>query len=115
VFAFYGVLPQAWLPAAMVASGVMSALMFPPSIALCTDLAPAEHRGSAFAGFNASGSMGFLAGAILGAVMHAVLAGRTSEHAIYQSIFVIGGVSQFVCVAAALPFLLRLMRTRKTR
>ncbi|WP_256558094.1 MFS transporter [Halomarina litorea] len=51
---------------AMVLVGVCGALVSPATMALVTDLAPADDRGSAMGGFNVFGSLGFLAGFLLG-------------------------------------------------
>lgn len=67
MFAAYGLLPTSWLLPAMLASGVLSALLFSPNLAICSDLAPPTQRASAYAGFNAAGSLGFFLGPVVGA------------------------------------------------
>jgi MFS family permease len=51
---------------AMVLVGVCGALVSPATMALVTDIAPEDDRGSAMGGFNIFGSLGFLAGFLLG-------------------------------------------------
>jgi MFS family permease len=50
----------------MVAVGVLGATMAPATMALVTDLAADTERGTAMAGFNAVGSLGFLTGILVG-------------------------------------------------
>jgi MFS family permease len=50
----------------MVAVGICGALVSPATMALVTDIAPEHDRGSAMGGFNVFGSLGFLAGFLLG-------------------------------------------------
>lgn len=54
--------------AAMVLVGVLGALMVPATMALVTDLAAPSDRGVAMAGFNIFGSLGFLAGIVVGGI-----------------------------------------------
>ncbi|PSQ03276.1 MFS transporter [Halobacteriales archaeon QS_5_70_17] len=51
---------------AMVAVGVCGALVSPATMALVTDIAAEHDRGSAMGGFNVFGSLGFLAGFLIG-------------------------------------------------
>ncbi|QSG04549.1 MFS transporter [Halapricum desulfuricans] len=53
--------------ALMVVVGVFGALVSPTTMALVTDLAPAGESGTAMGGFNVFGSLGFLAGFLVGA------------------------------------------------
>ncbi len=69
VFALYGVLPAAWLPLAMVASGVFSALMFTPNLLLISDLVRRGHGEGLFGAFQVAGSLGFLTGPIAGGLL----------------------------------------------
>ncbi|NOT01862.1 MAG: MFS transporter [Phycisphaerales bacterium] len=111
VFALYGYMPMSWMTATMIASGVLSAVMFAPNLALCADFAPPEARASAFAGFNVAGSIGFIAGPIIGGtIIHAFAASDGVPIAAYRAVFIVGGVSQFICVAATLPYLLKFTR-----
>ncbi len=51
---------------AMALVGVCGALVSPATMALVTDIAPERDRGSAMGGFNVFGSLGFLAGFLVG-------------------------------------------------
>lgn len=111
VFALYGYVSMSWMTAIMIASGVLSAIMFAPNLALCADFAPPEARASAFAGFNVSGSIGFILGPIIGGtIVHALATADGVPLAAYRAVFIVGGVSQFLCVAATLPFLWKFTR-----
>ncbi|TWT44753.1 putative 3-hydroxyphenylpropionic transporter MhpT [Phycisphaerae bacterium RAS1] len=109
MFAVYGFLPAAWLPAAMIGSGVLSAMLFSPNLAICGDLAPAAQRASAFAGFNTAGSLGFFCGPIVGGLTcwAAVQAGYDVS-AGYRAAFVAAGVCVVVCAVTVAPWLTRL-------
>lgn len=116
VFVAYGLIPLAWMPIAMIVSGILSALMFAPNLALCADLAPESHRGAAFTGFNIAGSLGFLLGPIVAgsalALMHwmefAPIAG-------YRMAFLVAGGGEVICAAVTLPMLRDLARRGVTR
>jgi len=90
-----GVAPTLWLAvAAMVAVGVLGALVAPATMALVTDIATTETRGAALGGFNVFGSLGFLAGFLLG--------GLTTSTAGYLAAFLAVGLSEVaVAVLAA--------------
>ncbi|MFC6787651.1 MFS transporter [Halobaculum halobium] len=88
--------------ATMVAVGVLGALMAPATLALVVDLAAEDGRGAAVAGFNAAGSLGFLAGSLVGGAVAAEFG--------FRAAFVVAGGSEFLLAVAALPALLRLGR-----
>jgi 1-acyl-sn-glycerol-3-phosphate acyltransferase len=69
VYATYGVLPFALLPLAMIASGVLSAGMFAPSLALVSDFAKRGAGEGLFGIFQVAGSVGFLMGPVVGGVL----------------------------------------------
>lgn len=110
LFACYGIIPARWLPVAMVASGVLSALMFAPTLALTAELAPPGRRGAAFAGFNAAGSLGFVCGPILGGAVCQLLSGRLGTAGAFQSAFVVAGATEVACAVLTLRLLLKLQR-----
>ena len=85
---------------AMLAVGVLGALVAPATMALVTDLSPPEGRGAAMAGFNIAGSLGFLFGVVGGAVL--------AEAYDFSVAFAVVGGSEVVVALVALPFLLRL-------
>lgn len=73
VYATYGFLPLKWLPLAMMASGVLSALMFAPSLVLVSDFARRGAGEGLFGTFQVAGSFGFLTGPLVGGVLVEVL------------------------------------------
>ncbi|MFB6298501.1 MAG: MFS transporter [Salinirussus sp.] len=91
---------------AMVAVGVVGAFMSPATIALVSDLAGETDRGVAMAGFNATGTVGFLAGVLLAGTV----AGATGFRAVF---LVAGGVEIGLAVVAA-PAVFRLAAARQT-
>jgi MFS family permease len=90
--------------AAMVAVGVVGALMSPATMALVTDLAGEADRGVAMAGFNATGNVGFLAGV--------VLAGTVAGAAGFTTVFVLAGAIEIALAAVAARAVFRLAPTR---
>ena len=91
VYASYGVLPFGWLPAAMVLSGGLSALMFAPSLVLVSEFARHGAGDGMFAVFQVSGSFGFLAGPLAGGLLVELL--RTGDGApAWATIFATVGV-----------------------
>lgn len=68
----YGFTPTAWLPVAMVASGVSSALLFAPSLLLVSELVRRGHGEGLFGIFQVAGSVGFLAGPMIGGILVAI-------------------------------------------
>lgn len=93
VFAAYGVVPKGWLPAAMLASGVLSALMYTPSLLLISDLARRGHGEGLFGAFQVAGSLGFLVGPMVGGGLMAFLRGgdRVTD---YRVIFALVGAME---------------------
>lgn len=69
VYASYGLLPFGLLPAAMVASGLLSALMFSPSLVLVSEFARRGAGEGLFGVFQVAGSFGFLFGPIAGGLL----------------------------------------------
>jgi MFS family permease len=89
-----GVAPVLWVAiTAMVAVGALGALVAPATMALVTDLATPETRGAALGGFNVFGSLGFLAGFLLG--------GLTTSTAGYLAAFLAVGLSEVAIALAA--------------
>ncbi|WP_276261563.1 MFS transporter [Haloglomus litoreum] len=101
-----GVAPTVPLVAvAMVAVGVLGALMAPATMALVTDLAGAGERGTAMGGFNVFGSVGFLVG---------IVGGGTAADAFgFGTAFLLAGVLELLLALATLPFLLGLEVDRR--
>lgn len=99
--ALVGVAPN--VPAvagAMLAVGVLGALMAPATMALVTDLSGVDRRGVAMAGFNVFGSIGFLVGIVGGGLAADVLGFGTA--------FLAAGGVEVLLAVLALPYLLRL-------
>lgn len=115
VYASYGFLPPSMLPAAMVLSGVLSAAMFAPNLAMCADLAPAKHRATVYAGFNVAGSLGFICGPLVSGWVCGALAYRGDPLLAYQTAFVIAGATEVLCALVSLPWLIKLRREGRTR
>ena len=92
VYATYGVLPIGWLPAAMVLSGVLSALMFAPSLVLVSEFARQGAGEGLFGTFQVAGSFGFLAGPIAGGILVEILRAPNGGPA-WAAIFGAVGVS----------------------
>ena len=87
--------------AAMVAVGVVGAFMSPATMALVTDLAGADGRGVAMAGFNATASVGFLAGVVLG--------GTVADAAGFTAVFFLAGAVEVALAVLAAPAVVRLV------
>ncbi|WP_424018081.1 MFS transporter [Halorientalis pallida] len=84
--------------AAMVAVGVIGALMAPATMALVTDLAADDQRGVAMAAFNAVGSLGFLAGVLVGGTV-------ADEYGYFAAFLTVGGLEVAVATLAVPAFL----------
>ncbi|MCA9242982.1 MAG: MFS transporter [Phycisphaerales bacterium] len=110
VMSAYGFIPTSWLTGVMVLSGALSALMFTPTLTLCAQFAPPAGRAAAFAGFNAAGSLGFIAGPMLAGVIMQVIAPQVGEIAGYQIVFIVAGLAQAACVLAYVPLAQRAPR-----
>jgi MFS family permease len=110
VFALYGLIPIDGLWIAMLASGVLSALMFAPNLALCAELSSVERRGTAYAGFNAAGSLGMLLGPLMGGGVFILASRFSGSPTAYQVTFIVTGAVEVLCALITLPFLLRLRR-----
>ncbi|WP_436925400.1 MFS transporter [Halosimplex amylolyticum] len=86
--------------AGMLAVGVLGALMSPATMALVTDLASERERGVAMAGFNVFGSLGFLAGVLVG--------GSVASAYDYPTAFLVAGGLEIIVALVTLPVFLRL-------
>jgi predicted MFS family arabinose efflux permease len=73
-------------------------------MALVTDLAGADERGVAMAGFNATASVGFLAGVVLG--------GAVAGAAGFATVFLVAGSVEIALALVAAPAVVRLAATR---
>lgn len=94
----------------MLGIGMTAAVMFVPSMVMTSQLAPAEIRATAMGAFNAAGSLGFIVGPITGGAVSEIVAQQHGWLAGYRAAFGVAGAAELLCVAIALPFLLRLRR-----
>lgn len=118
---FYGLgtLTLGWwsvdgLPILMVTLGVLSAVMFVPSLILTVDLTDSKLKATALGAFNAAGSLGFVLGPLTGGFVSQTVAATAGWHAGYQFAFVVAGLAEIACVLIAFPFFARLSREGKT-
>jgi len=101
------------LNAVMFGIGITAAVMFVPSMVMTTELAPEQTRATAMGAFNAAGSLGFILGPLTGGAISQLVAHSSGWLAGYRAAFLTAGLSELLCVALALPFLLRLRRQRR--
>jgi MFS family permease len=99
--------------ALMFVIGITAAVMFVPSMVLTTQVAPPEIRGAALGAFNAAGSLGFILGPLAGGAISQGVAGQSTWLEGYRAAFIAAGASEVLCVAIALPFLLRIAIVRE--
>ncbi len=85
---------------AMVGVGVLGALVSPATMALVTDIADERERGLAMAGFNLAGSLGFLAGFLVG--------GTVASTYSYELAFLVVGGLEIAVAVVAVPVFVRL-------
>ncbi|MCE9603004.1 MAG: MFS transporter [Gemmatimonadetes bacterium] len=90
-YASYGLLPFSLLPVAMVLSGVLSALMFSPSLVLVSEFARRGAGEGLFGVFQVAGSFGFLFGPLVGGLLVETLRRGDGEPA-WALIFGVVGV-----------------------
>ena len=98
-----GVAPTAAVAMALMALvGVAGAFVAPATMALVSDLSAPAERGVAMGGFNVFGSLGFLAGFLLG--------GSVADAAGYLTAFLVVGGLEIGIALVALPAVWRLTR-----
>ncbi|AFZ72948.1 MFS transporter [Natronobacterium gregoryi] len=83
---------------AMIAIGVLGALVSPTTMALVTDIADESERGLAMAGFNLAGSLGFLGGFLIGGTV-------AGSYGYDLAFLVVGGLEVAIAVVATPAFL----------
>lgn len=108
VYASYGIVPVALLPIAMIASGVASALIFAPSLLLVSDLVRRGQGEGLFGAFQISGSLGFLAGPIVGGIATSLTSGSTGRPA-YEAIFASVGALELLLAGVSFVVLRRVV------
>jgi DHA1 family tetracycline resistance protein-like MFS transporter len=90
-----GLAPVFALAAAlMIAVGVCGAFVSPATMALVTDVVPANERGSAMGAFNVFGSLGMLSGFLVGGLV-------TAEYGYLAAFLVAGGLEVGIAVLAS--------------
>ena len=100
VFALYGVLPAVWLPAAMIASGIFSALMFTPNLLLISDLVRRGHGEGLFGAFQVAGSLGFLSGPIAGGILVSLTRDAAGVPAYREILAAVGSMAVLLATAS---------------
>lgn len=113
-YACYGLLPAWMLAPAMVASGVLSALMYAPNLVLVGEMARHGAGEGLFGGFQVAGSIGFLTGPLVGGLL-VELSKRLTGEVAYAAIFAVVGASVMVVGAVAVLTLRPLAREWKTQ
>jgi MFS family permease len=103
VYGAYGITPASLLPASMVLSGISSAFIFAPSLLLVSDLVRRGHGEGLFGIFQIAGSLGFLAGPMVGGVLVA-LTGADGRPA-YEQIFAAVGLAELGLALASIGLL----------
>ena len=103
VYGAYGITPLGLLPASMVFSGIASAFVFAPSLLLVSDLVRRGHGEGLFGVFQVAGSLGFLAGPMVGGVLVA-LTGADGRPA-YEQIFAMVGVAELALALGSVVLL----------
>ncbi|HEX6314378.1 MAG TPA: MFS transporter [Gemmatimonadaceae bacterium] len=93
VYGTYGITPRALLPASMVLSGIASAFILAPSLLLVSDLVRRGHGEGLFGVFQIAGSLGFLAGPMVGGILVALTG--TDGRPAYEQIFAAVGLAEF--------------------
>ncbi len=103
VYGAYGITPRGLLPASMVLSGVASAFIFAPSLLLVSELVRRGHGEGLFGVFQIAGSLGFLAGPMVGGILVA-LTGADGRPA-YELIFAMVGLAEMALAAGSVALL----------
>jgi MFS family permease len=99
----------------MLATGAAAAVMFVPSMLMTMQVVSDRVRATALGAFNAAGSLGFILGPLTGGAISQFVAGRADWLSGYRAAFMVAGASELLCVAIALPLLLRHARGRTAR
>jgi MFS family permease len=111
--AFVGFVAPPALFVLMAAIGVTAAVMFVPSMLMTMQVVPNSVRATALGAFNAFGSLGFIAGPAAGGAITQFVAANGDWLSGYRAAFIVAGASEALCVAVALPILLR-TRSRRS-
>ena len=111
IYGLYGVTPRPLLPASMVLSGLSSAFIFAPSLLLVSDLVRRGHGEGLFGIFQIAGSLGFLAGPLVGGILVAVT-GADGRPA-YEQIFAMVGLAELGLAMGSVALLRGVAAMRK--
>ena len=103
VYGAYGITPRALLPASMVLSGIASAFIFAPSLLLVSELVRRGNGEGLFGVFQIAGSLGFLAGPMVGGILVA-LTGSDGRPA-YELIFALVGLAEMALALGSVVLL----------
>ena len=91
LYASYGLIPLSLLPVAMVLSGILSAMMFSPSLVLVSEFARRGAGEGLFGVFQVAGAFGFLFGPLTGGLLVETMRGDDGNPA-WAMIFAVVGV-----------------------
>ena len=118
----YGVLvaslgfwPSGAFAVLMPITGISAAVMFMPSMLMTTEATPERIRTTSLGAFNAAGSLGFIAGPLVGGSVSAAVSTAHGALAGYQAAFAVAGGSVIALSLAALAPLWRFERDAKAR
>jgi MFS family permease len=100
----------AWL---MPLTGISAAVMFMPSMLMTTETTPERIRTTSLGAFNAAGSLGFIAGPLVGGGVSTWVGGEPVTLPGYQAAFAVAGGSVIALALAALAPLWRYERGSK--
>lgn len=112
IYGAYGVTPRSLLPVSMVLSGISSALIFAPSLLLVSDLVRRGHGEGLFGIFQIAGSLGFLAGPMVGGILVAITG--TDGRPAYEQIFALVGLAELTLALGSVLLLRTFVLTRET-
>jgi MFS family permease len=105
-----GYWPKQSFPWLMPLTGISAAVMFMPSMLMTTETTPERIRTTSLGAFNAAGSLGFIAGPLVGGAVSALVGAGHGARAGYQAAFVVAGASVIALALAALAPLWRFER-----
>ena len=97
------------LPYLLVGIGVLSSVMFVPTLVLVGKLSGDDLKATAMGGFNAAGSLGFLIGPLVAGAVSTTVASDQGEARGYAAAFIVAGAAEILCVLATF----RLMRRHR--
>jgi len=105
-----GYWPSGAFSVLMPITGISAAVMFMPSMLMTTETTPERIRTTSLGAFNAAGSLGFIAGPLVGGAVSAAVSAQHGALAGYQAAFLIAGGSVIALALAAFAPLWRFER-----